>query len=411
MALLHALWSLRTPLGVTVSAAHYHHGLREAEADRDADFVFTWCRREGIPLSIGRGDVAAFARESGYGLEDAARRLRYDYLLSLDHQAKILTGHTAEDNLETVLMHLIRGAGLHGLTGIPPENGRILRPMLDVTRQERDVYLSSHGIPHMEDSTNRSDAYLRNRLRHRVLPLLEAENPSLAASVSALTAILRREETYLDGRSREAFSDLTRQGNLDRPGLLALPEALRFRVLALFLAPVPQVSRVHLEAAMDLCAGENPSGSADLPGGYRLTRVYDRLILAPAVSPAPVPPAGEIWPGETLLFGPWLVSCERAPRPEALPPGALALSADQVTLPLTLRGRAPGDRLHLPGGTKKISRMMVDRKVPAHLRSTMPVICQGEEIAAVLPLAVSLPYRCEQIGRDSILLSAKRTED
>ncbi len=411
MSMLHVLCSLPENLGLTVSAAHFHHGLRGDEADRDEDFVRRWCSEVGIPFYSGRGDAAAFAETEGLSLEDAARRLRYDYLLSLDPKAKVLTAHTAEDNLETVLLHLIRGAGLHGLTGIPPENGRILRPMLDVTRQERDDYLEANGIPFVEDSTNESSRYLRNRVRQQILPLLQAENPSLGESVTALTRTLRQEDDYLNALAGEALSSIICPDGLDRAGLLALPEALQPRVLMTFLAPVPDVSRAHLEAGLALCRGSSTSGSLDLSGPYRLQRVYDRILLIGSEAAEAIPSPVGIVPGQTVLFGSWVVTCQRAPKPETLPDGTLALDAACVAGPLTLRPRSPGDVIRLPGGTKKISRLMVDRKVPVYERNAMPVLWHGDTVAAVLPLAASRQYMCKQIGRDSLLLSAKRTED
>lgn len=415
MALLHAVHALRERLHISVSAAHFNHGLRGEEARRDEDFVRDYCASAGIPLSVGHGDVAAYANTHGLGTEDAARVLRYDFLRSLSPEARILTAHTAEDNLETVLMRLIRGSGLHGLAGIPPVRGNILRPMLGVTRQEIAAYLTEYQIPHVEDSTNGLDDCLRNRIRHHVLPLLEQENPALAVSVGQLCVTLRMEDDYLSMQANAALSRLSRDGHLDCAGLLTLPEALRYRVMALYLRPVPQLGRVHLDAALSLGRTAFGSAEAHLPGGWQLRRVYGTLTLTPpeeeTAPPEPASPAPvNIAPGQSCFFGPWQVSCRLGPAPEQPEPGTLALDAAKAAMPLTLRVRRPGDTISLPGGTKKLSRLMMDEKIPARWRDSLPVLCSGDAILAVLPLKTAALCRPEA-GRDSILLSATRMED
>ena len=177
MCLLHLL-SAREDL--TVLAAHYEHGLRGEESLRDADFVAAWCAQRGIPCTVEHGDAAAYARDHGMGIEEAARELRYAFLertadaLNCD---RIATAHNADDNAETLLLNLCRGAGTAGLRGIPPRRGRIVRPLLDCTREEIEATLRDAGVPHVEDGSNRSLDYRRNRLRHQVLPLLRDLNP------------------------------------------------------------------------------------------------------------------------------------------------------------------------------------------------------------------------------------------
>ena len=195
MALLHLMLSLREQLSITVSAAHYNHNLRGEESLRDEAFVREYCREHEIPLAVGSGDVSGYAAEHGVGIEEAARLLRYNFLLSLE--GKIATAHNADDNLETLLMHLIRGTGLHGLGGIPPVRDRLIRPLLTVERAAIDAYCLSNHIPYVEDSTNSEDFCLRNRLRHQVLPLLRQENPGIAGDLSRLSLLLRDEDAYL----------------------------------------------------------------------------------------------------------------------------------------------------------------------------------------------------------------------
>ncbi len=409
MALLHAVWSLRQELDLTVSAAHYNHNLRGEESRRDEDFVRSYCEANGIPLEIGRGDVRQYAKTHHIGIETAARDLRYQFLQSLP--GKIATAHTAQDNLETVLIRLLRGSGLRGLTGIPAERGNILRPMLDVSREEISAYLAENSIPHVEDSTNAEDDCTRNRLRHYVVPLLEQENPAAAQTVSRVCRSLRADNDFLDQAARTALDHSLQEERLSCGELLKLPEALQYRVLALFLEQIPELGWCHLDAARSLCTAESPSASLSLPGRWTLQRIYGSLALCPPpdVPASPLPPT-DLMPGQTVTFGPWRISCSAGPAPKERAAGLLVLRSPESSEKLTLRPRREGARIVLPGGTKKVSRLMIDKKVPAVWRSTMPILCCGNDVLAVLPLAVAAPYRPKP-GNDSILLYIKRMEE
>ena len=220
VALLFALYLLKDKLGFTLEAAHFNHHLRGEESDRDAAFAAQLCDRYDIPLHMGSGNVVAGKK----GLEAAARDARYGYFRTL--QGKIATAHTADDNAETVLMHLVRGTGLKGLGGIAPVSGNLIRPMLNVTRQDVENFLDEWCLSHITDSSNETDAFLRNRLRHHVMPLLKQENPKLAENLSAMALNLRRDEAVLSSLVTEELPDVQ--------ALREMPSALRSRALKRF---------------------------------------------------------------------------------------------------------------------------------------------------------------------------------
>ncbi|MDE6280923.1 MAG: tRNA lysidine(34) synthetase TilS, partial [Oscillospiraceae bacterium] len=225
MYLLCRLLEGREKYGWTVCAAHLNHHLRPT-AQRDEDFVRDWCGKREVPISVGHADVEGFARREGLSVEEAGRALRYAFLEETAQQeglSLIATGHHAGDNAETVLMNLIRGCGLKGLTGIPERRGDIVRPMLAVTRAEIEAYLKEHNVPHVEDETNTDLTYTRNKVRHQLLPLLEELNPQAAAHIAAAARRLREDEDEL---ARQA-ARLAEQG-LDIPEGAAIPA----RVLA-----------------------------------------------------------------------------------------------------------------------------------------------------------------------------------
>ena len=218
VALLFGLYLLKEKLGITLQAAHFNHHLRGTESDRDEAFVRQFCDRYEIPLTVGEGEIVPGKK----GLEAAAREARYAFLRSLP--GKIATAHTADDNAETVLMHLVRGTGLKGLGGIAPVNGKVIRPMLNITRRQVEAFLQEYNLRFVEDSSNRGDDFLRNRLRHHVMPILKAENPRFSENTSAMAQRLRQDETAL--AQKADFDELP-----DVQTLKAMAPAVRSRVL------------------------------------------------------------------------------------------------------------------------------------------------------------------------------------
>ncbi len=180
-------------------AAHVNHGLRGEEADRDERFVRDFCERNSIVLQVLHADVIATAREKSQGIEECGREVRYSFFRSLcGPDGRIATAHTLSDSAETVLMNLAKGAGTKGLCGIPPVRGNIVRPLIDITRAEVERYCSCFGLDFVTDSTNLTDGYGRNKLRHHVVPVLQEINPAFECAVERTTQILRCDEEYFE---------------------------------------------------------------------------------------------------------------------------------------------------------------------------------------------------------------------
>ncbi len=249
-----------------LAAAHFEHGIRGEESLRDCAFVENYCREKGIACFVGHADVPAYAREKGLGLEEAARELRYAFLERTAEEEGfdlIAVAHNADDNAETVLLNLARGAGTAGLCGIPPRRGRIIRPLLELTREEILACLAESGTPHVEDSTNESEGCSRNRIRRTVVPVMRSLNPSFAESVTRTSGLLRRDEEYLESLA-EAFIRKHFDGeSLPTAELLSLHEAVSSRVVRALL---PRgASARHIEAVLALCRSPE-RGLLDLPG-------------------------------------------------------------------------------------------------------------------------------------------------
>lgn len=377
VALLWAMYLLRESWHLELSAAHFNHGLRGAESDRDEEFVRSLCRQYDIPLQVGRGSVQPGKK----GVEDAARRARYAFLESLDPQAVIATAHTADDNAETVLMHLLRGSGLRGLGGIAPRRGRIIRPMLEVTRQEVMEFLTQWHLPHVEDSSNASDLFLRNRIRREIMPVLARENPSFSRRCGITARQLRQDAACLDRLARQRYGQMVGPRGLHCPTLLAQESAVSSRVLELFCREmgVLEMDFDQISKAFALAASSKPSAWARFSGGVILERRYEYLTRRESVQ-KPEPVALPV-PG-TARFGPWNVEA-RIGKKIAATPLAFSVPCATIDTNLLLRARAPGDSLRLPGGAKSLRQLLIDRKIPAAQRDLLPVVTCGGKILGV----------------------------
>lgn len=372
--------------GYTVACAHYNHHLR-ASAQRDEDFVRGLCRARDVPLFVGGGDVAAQAAGLGLGIEECARRLRYAFLEGAADTlgcAAIATGHHAGDQAETVLMNLIRGCGLEGLGGIPERRGRLVRPMLAITREEIDAYLAAHGQPHVEDETNADLAYTRNRVRHQVLPLLEGINPRAAEHLCALAARAAQDGAELERQADALLSGARRRGtgwDVPASALAQAPRPLALRACRKLMERAglsPQA--VHLEGALALARRGCGAGRLDVPGGA-LVREQEWLYAGPdgrleAPSPGPLALAEGC-----AAWGGWRVACA----PAACPDRAYISPCEFYLRPgaYTVRCRREGDRLRLGSRPEKtVKRLLSEGRVPRSERGLVPVLeCAGRAAA------------------------------
>lgn len=415
VCLLHALRTLAPEYGVRVAAAHYNHRLRGGESDRDAAFAASLCRDWGVPLYPGGGDVMTYARQQHLGTEEAARTLRYAFFEQCADTlpgCRIATAHQADDNAETLLLNLLRGAGLRGLGGIPPVRGRVIRPLLSVTRAEIDDYLQAQSLPHVEDSSNGTDDYLRNRLRHTVLPALRALDPQVCGTVARTLTLLRADEAYLSGAAEAYVNREEDEVLLSAAQLAALPVPLSSRALRLAAEAFGvRLSQKHTEAALGLAASPNGYGSVSLPGGLQAARTGDRLRVG---FPLPSPDAAP-FPARELPFGSWTALEEAGLR---LFYGPISESTkihgkfttfffkkEKICGSITVRPRRPGDYLHPVGRGcgKSLKKLLAEAKIPAEARARVPIFADGAGVLAVGCLAADRRAAVPAAEADAVL--------
>lgn len=390
VAPLFALYLLKEKGSFHLEAAHFNHKLRGEESNRDETFVRCLCQRFEIPLHVGSGKVVSGKK----GLEAAARDARYGFLLGLE--GKIATAHTADDNAETVLMHLVRGTGLKGLGGIAPVRGKLIRPMLTVTRQEAEMFLDSWCLSHVEDSSNETDAFLRNRIRHHVIPLLTAENPRLAENLSQMALRLRKDEECLSSQANfEALPTVET--------LKSMPSALRSRVLERFLkqSGVKEPEDTHIALAEALLYSDKPSARASFPGGVTIARNYDTLEALR--ESGPLEAVSLTCPGKVILPG-LRITC--------VPAAEICNTTDTFTVvpkgKMTLRSRRSGDAIRLSGGSKSLKKLFIDRKIPAAERLRIPVLCDEAGILGAYGIGVSVDRAADTLP--AVQVHFERTE-
>lgn len=389
MCLLHFLHEN----GQAVAAAHFDHRLRPTSGE-DAAFVQAWCTQRGIRFYLGSGDVRAAAREHGWSLEEAARRLRYAFLRSTMRAAGcacIATAHHLDDNAETVLFNLVRGTGVAGLCGMRERQGDLVRPFLGQTREELAAYAARHGVPCVQDDTNfDADAAARNRMRLRVLPELRAINPRAAEHICAAARTLAQldDELEREAQRRSAAARVQNDAvSLPRRALLDAPESVRARLLLCLFdalgAPRADIGRVHLTAAQELAESPRPDGQVSLPSGLRLRRSGETLFLE-RVRQLPCAPLEPLVP---LRWGGYELTLLPAPQGEGI-------ALRKTEQPIFVAPCAPQARLTLAGGrgARSVKRLCVDRGISPAQRDMLPMLVVGGQTAAVWPLGADMAF-------------------
>jgi len=411
VCLLHILVRWRKELGVEPHVAHLNHQLRDAESDSDASYVSDLARKLDVPATIECRDVATYRDQKGVSLEEAAREVRYNFLAEIAKgigTSKVVVGHTRDDHIETIVMHLLRGAGTTGLCGLQPhsvlpygENSgplEIVRPLLALTRQETLNYCQLYNLAPRSDSSNVSPSFLRNRVRLELLPVLRSYNPSIDTALLRLADIAVDDISFVEEKASLLWKDLAREEGgviyLDMSNMVTLPRAMQRqifrRAVKQLRGNLKDVEADHIEAMMDFLS--KPAGKKlCLPDGLTLSTEYGRLVLAPAqASICPLPPLKGISkiniPGETDLPG-WRIRADIIQEVVGDDNGLVAsFDLDKVGRELVVRRRRPGDRFQPLGmrQTKKLQDFMVDSKIPRSWRDRVPLTCSPKQILWVV---------------------------
>lgn len=440
VCLLHALLTLTPEYDLRLHVAHLDHQLRGEAGRADADFVRDLAQRWGLPHSIGSRDVAAFARDYKLSLEEAARQVRYEFLIEValaQGSETIAVAHHADDQTESVLMHFLRGSGLAGLRGMQPKlrlndfrglrrsdhsaisagqaKIHLIRPLLDVPRAAVEAYCQAHELAFRTDATNADTTYFRNRLRHELLPTLETYNPNIRSILRRTAEVVQADYELLEAHRNFAW-DMTVLDETETAITFSLSawceqpvgtqRALLRRAIQQLRASLRDIAFVHVEDAVDLLQRATTGDQATLPQNLVLEVSYDSFTIAPRdqlVLPdwPQLPEESSSLtvnvPGRTTLPGSaWMLDAELTTvRPEELSGGwAACLDADRLIRPLILRPRQTSDRFHPQGmpSPVRLKDWLIGVKVPRAVRHRLPLLVAGDDIVWVPGVRTGQPF-------------------
>jgi len=461
VALLRLLAELQSQLGVRILVLHFHHQLRGAEADEDELFVSWLARHLGFEFVSDRADVAGEARRNGWNLEDAARRLRYQFFASVAASrglGRVAVAHTADDQAETVLAHLLRGTGPAGLAGIYPVAGLIIRPLLDIGRDELRNYLLTLNQSWREDATNQDTSRMRARIRHQLLPLLQQDfEPATVALLARLAGLAREEETFWRALEKERFAalvsrepgggfslgiadllsplpplasesrDARRNVGFPQAPVLALTKRLVRRIFFELRGSHQQLTARHVEDVLHL-ATKSQSGSRIALPGVVVERLFDRLVFSP-VSPSAgaenisakhfsgpefeytiaLPSASEpaciVVPEIGRRFNLKVIDWPSASR-ETIKRWSI-LDFDRLRWPLILRNWRPGDRYrpYRRRRVRKLKRLLLESRIPLRERTGWPVLTSAGALVWALRCPVADEFAPQSGTRAGLLIA------
>ncbi len=401
--LLHLLHSFCRTEKIPLFAAHVNHGIRGSEADADEEFCRLTCEKLSIPLSVLHVDVPALAAEQGKGIEETARLVRYDFFDQIskkltDHPsgALIATAHNADDNLETVLFHMLRGTGLRGLCGIDPiRDGLYIRPLLYDSGDDIRTWCRENSVPYVVDSTNTDTAYTRNYIRHEVVPCLKKLCPAPQAAVSRMTTLLREDNDYLEKAAASLV--LSGETSIKKETVKNLPPAVMSRVFRLLYDNAKpsdtSLEEVHISAIRDLLDHSTGEKSLSLPGKitFRIEGEYLRFCQTEAPpSPSEVifeyPRDGECFENERYLLK---ISTQDAAghktfisRGENIYKLSIlrTICSDKIIGSLIVRHRRSGDTYRFGHMTRKVKKLFIDNKMTSEQKNFIPIVCDDDGI-------------------------------
>ena len=369
-----------------VVCVHVNHMIRGAEADRDEEFCKSLCEKYGVSLVVHKIDIPSLAKQSGMGIEEAARQERYRvFYEELDKRGfdAILVAHNADDNLESVLFNLARGAGINGLAGIKPVNGRVLRPLIYLSKEEIFSICNENNIEYVTDSTNEDTDYTRNYIRHGIVPQLKKLNPELNCAIARMTDTLRSDEEYILSQAKVFMLEYDGEG-VNTAKLCALDKSVRARVYRL-------MSGVSLDyksicACDELLLNSECGSYVNLKDGLAFKKEHDYVHFLDA---SQLKKESFSYPLEDGLYIKELgATVGLSDKKDSNAVYSVALYTEGIRGTLTVRSRREGDKITVNKMTKRVKRILCDAHIPSHLRDKLPVICDEGGICALADMCV-----------------------
>lgn len=402
MTMLHMFASLTPRPSFCVVTVN--HNIRK-QAQDDCNFVKKYCDSLNVDCRIVSVDVPRYAKERKISEETAARILRYEALNKTDCDYVCLAHHMG-DNAETVLMHILRGAGAKGASGIRRQNGKYLRPLLDMTREEIEQYAVQHNVPYVHDSTNDETKYTRNFIRQKVLPLLKELNPNAEHNIVRFAENIAQDSDYLDGLVDTLDIECCAGYASIPTRILLLPKPLAYRAINKVFSGLgiyKDIEKTHIEAIIDLAQGEG-GRQVDLPFGFIAVSDYDFITIQQAVEIEPIEFEIPFALGKTVTpMG--VVEVSKTPIANAL-----MIDVDKLPKDSTFRLRHQGDVFtKFGGGSKTLKKFLIDKKISQRLRDGLVLVAKDNEIYVICGVEISEKVKVDECSNVYYIAVTKET--
>ncbi len=431
MSLMYILDDLKEEFGYKLIIAHVDHGVRGDLARRDRDFVESQARKLGLDFYSRQVDMDGYAKEHNISSEEAGRILRYGFfrdILKEEVQGKIVVGHNRNDQAETLIMRFIRGTGIDGLKGMDYEYKDIIRPILNITREEIENYIDEENIPVVIDHTNLENIYTRNKVRLDLIPYIEKEfNPNFINVLWTLSKNAAKDAEFLDAYTEEAYQRNLIMADderieLDIEGIKSENIAISQRLIRLALeklvGSLQGFGEVHISDVIDLLMSARTGKSINLPNKIKVSIDYDRLVISKGEKKVKIPEeySYELKIGTNKLEKIGLnlklevVDLEDYKQKE-ISPNIRAFDYKKLRGSLSIRNRRPGDRFRPLGmkGSKKIKDYFIDEKISREKRNQLPLLVDEEEIIWVINHRISDAYKIDSKSKKILLVEIIRT--
>jgi len=419
VTLIHMLNEIALLFSITLGIAHLNHSLRGNESDDDASFVISLSEKMHLPCFIEKKDVIKYKTENGLSVEEAGRQMRYAFFEDIATREgfnKIALGHTANDNAELVLMYMLRGSGPLGISGIPPVRGGlknnllIIRPLIKTLRSEIEEYISAKCLSHVVDQSNMDEKYLRNKIRHNLIPLLRHDyNPKIVETLNRLASIVRSENEWMETNLAADFNKLTLKEETNSivfsvSGIKNLHQAAKKRIIRMAISKIKgnlrRITLAHIELLSAQLDSDSDKWSLDLPDRIRVSRIGERLAITK--EKRPLRNISLKYADKEQVVYNYVVN-----KPECIiakkegfkiqfseindkylenifnsGPGIAFFDMDKICFPLVLRNYLQGDRFTPLGmsGSQKVARYLINKKIAAENRIKFPVLLSNNKI-------------------------------
>lgn len=401
LALVDILNKIKDELNISIHAAHLNHMFRGEEAAGDANFVKEFCENRRIPVTVESINVKEYMQKTGLSSQVGAREVRYDFLNKTAIKEgcnKIALGHHADDQAETILMNIMRGSGSKGLKGIELVNRQYIRPLLFVRRKEIEEYCQKNNLEPRTDSSNLKDVYLRNKIRHHLIPYLEQDfNPNIVEALNQTAMIIKDEFEYIEDITKDIFNKfIVKEDNVilfNRLSFNSLATAIQRRLLIRIWTELTGDNRgldfIHIEKTIRFISEGPSNGRIDLPRGFACKSEYETIKISRLdKEDLRSPKVGNymlIIPGKTVLEGlDKTIECRVSNDKviETRKSNEILIDLDKVIQPLVVRGRMPGDIIRIKGlsGSKKLKDFLIDLKIPVKKRDEIPILYDQQGI-------------------------------